>query len=177
MDTEEPIADTKADKKVGAPIREGLPPVAYWFAGAMLVAYGVALFILWGQVDTTDLRWTRRIYLLGGLEALAFAAAGAVFGAAVQRQSTKTEAKGRQQAEAQLDAQRDETAALAPEAEKGRALEALVRARADTPKSGASRPPSKRFGAAQTDEQDTPEDAVVAELVRVLDNFNAANPR
>lgn len=114
----------------------GLPRAGYWFAGVALAAYLVAVLVLWGQVDADDLRWARRLYLLGGLEAIAFAATGAVFGATVQRQSTKREVEGREKAEQQVSE-------LSPKAQLGDALRAAVEAKVQTGGGGGR---SRRFG-------------------------------
>jgi hypothetical protein len=53
----------------------------------LLVAYISALVVLWGGTGTAAEEWARRISILGGIEALAFAAAGWIFGRDVSRQT------------------------------------------------------------------------------------------
>jgi hypothetical protein len=53
----------------------------------LLGIYIYALVVLWGGTGTTAEEWARRISILGGIEALAFAAAGWLFGRDVSRQT------------------------------------------------------------------------------------------
>jgi hypothetical protein len=62
-----------------------------WFANIIaIVALGAFLLFTWTlykRVDAaTELNWGRSLYLLGGVEAIAFAAAGYIFGKEVHRQ-------------------------------------------------------------------------------------------
>lgn len=57
-------------------------------AGLLIGVYVVLVILQWTHVGEGDLTWTRRSDLLSGLEALAFAAAGALFGSTVQRRET-----------------------------------------------------------------------------------------
>jgi hypothetical protein len=52
---------------------------------AVLVAFGVMVAYLVGRADADERTWTRLAWLLSSVEAIAFGAAGAVFGASVQR--------------------------------------------------------------------------------------------
>ena len=52
---------------------------------AVLVAFGVMVAYLVGHADTDERTWTRLAWLLSSVEAIAFGAAGALFGASVQR--------------------------------------------------------------------------------------------
>lgn len=52
---------------------------------AFVIVYFVALRELWLDIDLDEVAWARRSALLGGLEALAFAGAGALLGTTVQR--------------------------------------------------------------------------------------------
>lgn len=138
-----------------------LSKAGHWFAAVALAAYLLAVFVLWGQVDANDLDWTRRLYLLAGLEAIAFAAAGAVFGATVQRQSTKREAEGREQAERQVRE-------LAPRAELGSALRATVEAKVAA--TSPDRP--TRFGS--SDAEAPSYGWEIGELKAIIDYYDAA---
>jgi uncharacterized integral membrane protein len=83
--------------------------------GAVLVIlYLVFLFLMRNLVNADELVWTRSVYLLSGLEAIAFAAAGYFFGSEVNRkaaesakedaETAKTEAKTAK--EGQIDAEK-----------------------------------------------------------------------
>lgn len=52
---------------------------------AVLVGFGLMVTYVIGQVDAEERIWTRLAWLLSSVEALAFGAAGAIFGASVQR--------------------------------------------------------------------------------------------
>jgi hypothetical protein len=107
-----------------------LPMFASVVASLLLVIYLVFVAMQWGNVQADDLIYARRAALLKGLEALAFAAAGAVLGTTVQRQVTK---KAEAQAtEARQEAENQKTLAEAnqADAEKGRALHNMAKAKA-----------------------------------------------
>src|SRR5215212_7079083 len=70
-----------------------LPRIAYAIAIALIIAYLVALVVAWGAVGEAAETWARHASLLGGLEALAFSAAGAVLGVTVQRPVVKAAEK------------------------------------------------------------------------------------
>jgi hypothetical protein len=53
----------------------------------VLGIYIYALVVLWGSTGEEAEMWARRISVLGGIEALAFAAAGWLFGRDVNRQT------------------------------------------------------------------------------------------
>ena len=83
-------SDTSADKTksetgAGAPM-----VVVVVVAIVILIAYAIFIYASWDKVGTdTDTNWTRRIMLFGGIEALAFAAAGWMFGREVGREAAK----------------------------------------------------------------------------------------
>jgi hypothetical protein len=98
-------------------------------AVALVVLYLILVVVQWGNVADAALVYARRSELLGGLEALAFAAAGVLLGTTVQRQLT-------QKAEAEATAARDEAAGQKWQAEqnqvaaeKGRTLHNLAAAK------------------------------------------------
>jgi hypothetical protein len=101
----------------------GLSAIANGVAIVLIGVYLVALAVQWFDVGLVEPDWSRRLQLLGGLEALAFAGAGAVLGTTVQRQVTK---KAEQQAaEAGRRAEANRVAA-----EKGKAMQAYAEAKA-----------------------------------------------
>ena len=97
---------------------------------ALLVVYLVFLAIQWRAVASDDLTWARRSDLFKGLEALAFAAAGALLGTTVQRQVTLKAESQAADARREAAAQKARADANQREAEKGRALHNLALARA-----------------------------------------------
>jgi type VI protein secretion system component VasK len=116
--TPKPAPPDTSSKKVTA-----LPLYASIVAGLLLLAYFVFAALQWANVDAAALTYARRAQLLGGFEALAFAAAGAILGTTVQREVTK-------KAENEADAQKKRADAEQLDAEKGRALHNLARAKA-----------------------------------------------
>lgn len=63
-----------------------LTPIAYLLGVALIVLYFVGLALAWSNIGGSDSDWGRRLQLLAGVEALAFAAAGAILCTTVQRQ-------------------------------------------------------------------------------------------
>jgi len=53
-----------------------------------LVAFGVFVWFLITQTDADETRWTRLAWVFASVEAIAFGAAGALFGSSIQRQQT-----------------------------------------------------------------------------------------
>lgn len=69
----------------------GIPMVVAVGAVLVWVAFVVVMLI---ASDATDLQWTRLTFVFASVEAIAFAAAGALFGVTVQRERVeKAEAK------------------------------------------------------------------------------------
>jgi hypothetical protein len=59
---------------------------AVWVGLAAIVGMGVLVTVLFPRAaDATEKEWSRLVYLLGGVEAIAFAAAGYFFGREVNR--------------------------------------------------------------------------------------------
>ncbi len=67
-----------------------LPKIAYIIATALIVAYLIAVVVAWGAAGEAADIWSRHASLLGGLEAVAFAAVGAVLGVTVQRPAVRS---------------------------------------------------------------------------------------
>jgi hypothetical protein len=99
-----------------------LSMIATVIAIIVIGAYLLAIWVLWPRAaNTPEIEWLRLVDLRGGLEALAFAAAGALFGTTVQRQATK-------QAEKNADQERQRANANERAAAGGTALAGAVRA-------------------------------------------------
>jgi hypothetical protein len=95
--------------------RRGLAGLALIAAVASLVALGVFTAYMISQADLDDeVTWTRLAWLFTSVEAIAFAAAGALFGAKIHRErAEKAESEARQ---------------YAGDAARGRALAAAIKA-------------------------------------------------
>jgi hypothetical protein len=104
------------------PGRAPLSGAALAAAIAVLIAFAVFVAYLIGEVDSNEVPWTRLAWLFSSVEAIAFGAAGALFGASIQRQRAET-------AEAAASKNADQAA-------KGRALAATLKA--DEPAAGRS---------------------------------------
>jgi hypothetical protein len=113
-----------------------LGAIATTVAILLIVAYIVFLILQWNNVMAGDLEWSRRSDLLGGLEALAFAAAGAVLGTTVQRQVTKKAEEQAAEARKQADEQKGRADTNQNAAEKARALHNLAEVKAGQPSEG-----------------------------------------
>lgn len=90
---EEKNKKPEADAKPTTPEtpKQGKSTLKDWVSiilGAVLVIlYLVFLFLMRNLVDADELAWTRSVYLLSGLEAIAFAAAGYFFGSEASRKA------------------------------------------------------------------------------------------
>lgn len=100
-----------------------LSGAALWvaiFAIAIWIGFSILLIT---KISTSEIEWTRLAWVFGSIQAIAFAAAGALFGTAVQQQNVNT---AQQQAtSAKNDADQQREAAV-----KGRALAAAIQAEA-----------------------------------------------
>jgi len=101
------------------------PRRVFWMGVAVLVAYALFTWWLIRSSSASSEDWARLTYLYQGVEAVVFAAAGAIFGTAVLRGQVSDAKDGEREAktsaaQAELDAR------------IGRALEAAVRAAASS---------------------------------------------
>src|SRR5690242_8067812 len=124
----------------------------------------IALFVIFIAVLVwlrNSAQWDRLTYLFAGFEALVFAAAGALFGTSVQRAQT---------VQAQQTAQKQEARAEAnqTDAEHGRALATMIRAK----RSGAAGAELEARGARPAPgETAAAGDAGLAELAHAVDEW------
>lgn len=109
---------------------KGLSFIAALVAVALVVLYLIFVIVQWGNVEAAPLRYARRSELVGGLEALASAAAGALLGTTVQRQVTQKAEAEASAAQREAREQKRRAEQNQAEAEKGRALHNLARAKA-----------------------------------------------
>lgn len=108
--------------------------VAPFVAIVILVGFiGSTIFMLL-QSSLTDVQWSRDIYLFGGIEAIAFAAAGFLFGTQVQRQQVQAANDRAQQANSRAQDATEHamsaTANAAATQAKADAVAAVVRSKA-----------------------------------------------
>lgn len=103
--------------------KEKLRLVATAVAVALLVVYVSFFIALWRDAHSTEKTYNRHSALFVSLEALGFTAAGALLGTTVQRQVTR-------KAEAQAKDHKKRADANERDAEKGRALHNLAKAKA-----------------------------------------------
>src|SRR5271166_3774291 len=71
--------------------KSGAPLAGAALAVAVVVIFVWIGFLVWllVEVNTAEVAWSRLLVVLGSVEAVAFAAAGALFGTTVQRQRTE----------------------------------------------------------------------------------------
>ena len=112
----------------GADTARTISPTAVWAAVAVLVAFGGLVIWVLSRADTTnEIVWQREIYIYGSVEALVFAAAGALFGVQVKREQVAKAEQRATNSEAEAgEAKRSERAA-ASDAANGRAQAATIR--------------------------------------------------
>ena len=106
-----------------------LSGAALWVAIFALAAWVAFSIVLLFNVGKTETEWTRTAWVFGSIQSVAFAAAGALFGTAVQQQNVSSAKQEAATAKKDADQQRDT-------AIKGRALAAVVQAEGATPASG-----------------------------------------
>jgi len=102
-------------------------PVVVGIAVAVLIAYGVVTWFLFKNVGVATETWTRYTFLFGGLEAIAFAAVGYLFGKEVHRQQAENAEKRADNATAEASAANQKAA---DSERKGRDLADFVQLKA-----------------------------------------------
>ncbi len=107
----------------GKPSQSKLSGLALYVAIAALLAWLVFTVYLLFQVNSDELAWTRIAWVFASVEAIAFAAAGALFGTAVQRENEERAEDRATTAEEVAESNRDH-------ATKGRVLAASLQAEA-----------------------------------------------
>lgn len=105
-------SDASPQQSMGATGGRRLPWFAVLVALALIVAYLAGLAAQWIEADAeNETVWARRDALFVGLEALAFAAVGAVLGVQVQRTAATAQVRAeREQTTAELERVRAEGA-------------------------------------------------------------------
>src|SRR5712691_5068772 len=117
----------------GAPRTARLSGAALVAALAVLIAFGVFVVFLVSEVDVSEVKWARLAWMFASVEAIAFGAAGALFGSSIQRsRAEKAEAAAKENADA---------------AANGRALAESLKA--DDPAEGSGQARLEALGAGQ----------------------------
>ena len=123
---EKPQTATSSGGSAASPKLTG---AALWVAiFAIAVWIGFSIFLI-AKAGTNETEWARIAWVFGSIQAIAFAAAGALFGTAVQQQNVNNAQEQATSAKKDADRQRDAAA-------KGRALAAALQAEAATPPAG-----------------------------------------
>ena len=100
-----------------------------WTAVGALVTWVAFSIVLLFNIGKNETEWTRIAWVFGSIQSVAFAAAGALFGTAVQQQNVSTAQQQAATAKQDADQQRDA-------ATKGRALAAVMQAEAPAQPAG-----------------------------------------
>jgi hypothetical protein len=104
----------------------------FWVTVALLVGLTVLIVVLMVNAeDAEQSEWDRRVYLLGGVEAIVFTAVGWLFGREVHRNEAKAAkqdaAKSKQDADAARTEAKTMSAQVAEARVKGQAAKSFVR--------------------------------------------------
>src|SRR5262245_24378171 len=95
----------------------------------VLAAWLGLLYWLILHTSATDAEWARLLVVLGSLEAVAFGAAGALFGTTIQRQRVQEAQERAEKAEGRAEKAEETASATAAAATNGKALAAAVKVR------------------------------------------------
>ncbi len=121
----------------------------------VLVAFSLLVIFMIGRVASSDAAWNRLVYLYGSVEAIVFAAAGAIFGSRVQRAQTED-------AEARAKKAQDKADQTSQAATNGRALADAIRA-----ERGHLEPADAKVSFAERLSPTTPQAAAVSVIGRL----------
>jgi hypothetical protein len=160
--------DGRGAKAGGSSSGGALGTVPVFVAVVALIGFSVLLYKMWGLAagNVADPQWSRAAYLFGSVEAIAFAAAGFLFGKEVNRQrAEKAESRAN---EAQKEATGAQTVA-AEVVSKARSLRELAELKASGQSQKAARYGSLGAQAATATQTATQNDLEeVAELAKRL---------
>lgn len=113
-----------------------LTGVALWTAiAAVAVWIGFSIFLI-TRAGTNETEWARIAWVFGSIQAIAFAAAGALFGTSVQQQNVNNAQQAAASAKKDADQQRQD-------AIKGRALATAIQAEAGVPPNDGAGAPQR----------------------------------
>lgn len=103
--------------------RAGLSGPALYVGIAVIMAWFGMIVWLGFHINDLEVQWSRLVFLLSSMEAVAFGAAGALFGTQIQRQRVADAQQRADKAETEATSNKDAAA-------KGKALAAAVKAEA-----------------------------------------------
>jgi hypothetical protein len=141
------ISQSKSDQPSAGPSKSATPGntsstsskltgTALWTAiFAIAVWIGFSIFLI-AKAGTNETEWTRIVWVFGSIQAVAFAAAGALFGTSVQQQNVNNAQQ--QAASAKKDADHQREAAT-----KGRALATVMQAEVTVQPTGGVESPER----------------------------------
>lgn len=112
----------------------------------IVVWLGLLVWLI-SHTGISDAEWARLLVVLGSVEAVAFAAAGALLGTTIQGKRVQEARKREEKAEEQADKERNAATAKTEAAAKGKALATAIKARA---KSRSAKGGVERVSAAST---------------------------
>jgi hypothetical protein len=98
-------------------------------AFVVLAAWLALVVFLMLRIDTEETHWARLMAMLGSVEAVAFAAAGALFGTTVQKQRVEEAKEQAQKADQRASTAEQQALESAGDAANGRALAAAIKSR------------------------------------------------
>jgi hypothetical protein len=132
---------------------------------AVLVGFGALTVFMTSQVNNSEPTWARLVYVFGSVEAVAFAAAGALFGAQVQRGQTQRAERRAEEAQQKADRHADAAA-------RGRALAKTIRVEWALSRLGPPiTPPEQRFRFAPRQGGSEVADPAIARLGALADEL------
>lgn len=158
-----PVTGAPPAASEGSPAPSGAPTMVLGSLEKAIAVVLIALFVIFIVVLVflrASPHWDRLIFLFGGLEALVFAAAGALFGTGVQRAQTV-------QAQQVASQERQRADANESDAVHGQAIAAMVRAKTDNPAGGEA----QEGRGARPAPGGRPVDGPLADLRQVVDEW------
>jgi hypothetical protein len=81
---------TSSSSTGDAKMKRGMSGIPMWAAVLAILVWIATLAIMLLASDTDDKQWARMTYVFASVEAIAFSAAGALFGVSVQRERVKS---------------------------------------------------------------------------------------
>lgn len=128
-----PAPKPEGDQPENKPAQAALDNRILWIAVGLLVVYLLGMLVMYFARSAVEVTWSRLVFLYGGLEAMAFAAAGYLFGREVNRARAETAEARADEAQAESKDARQDAAKANAEAEnaveKGKTLAKFISSR------------------------------------------------